>query len=147
MKISLKRKPPPVVPIIPMIDILAILLVFFIIYTEKKSVRPSIRAELAAVANMPTEQLVGANSILAVNSDREAELDGMRIADLSRLPDYLRAFKKAQPERKLELELDQRLPLSDVIFVWDVLTQVGYKVKDVPLRVRAAELGDSSERN
>ncbi len=139
MNFYAKRKGPPIVPIIPMIDILSILLVFFIVYTEKKQTRPAFNPELPATANLPTVNLRGTSSILAVAADGSLALDGMSIPSFEMLPDYLKSFASENQGRRVELELDQSLPLGRVIFVWDALTQAGYEVKDVPLRVKSAQ--------
>lgn len=135
------------VPIVPMIDILFILLIFFIVATTFKKPRPVLQIELPTVREVPTVTETESRSTLSISAEGVVSLDSLRIPN-GLLEAYLKAFLKENPGRKLELEADRRLPLEELLGVWDSLTKAGILIKDVPARIKLPEEGgdhDSSD--
>ena len=128
------------VPIVPMIDILFILLIFFIVSTTFKKPRPVLQIELPTVREVPTVTETESRSTLSISAEGVVSLDSMRIPD-GLLEAYLKAFLKENPGRKLELEADRRLPLEELLGVWDSLTKAGILINDVPARIKLPEEG------
>jgi biopolymer transport protein ExbD len=126
------------VPIVPMIDILFILLVFFIVSTTFKKSRPILRIELPTVREIPTDEVVEARSVIAVDAMGNITLDTLAVPE-GLLEAYLAAYQKQNPGRKLELEADKKLPLERLLHVWDALTKAGIPIKDVPARIKVAD--------
>lgn len=123
------------VPIVPMIDILFILLVFFIVSTNFKKPRNVLRIELPTVREVPSEKIVDARSVIAVDALGNITLDSLAVPEGLLMP-YLSAYQKQNPGRKLELEADRKLPIERLIYVWDSLTKAGIPIKDVPARIQ-----------
>jgi biopolymer transport protein ExbD len=134
------RKRQPIVPIIAMIDILTILLIFFIATTVFKEPRPILRIELPTVREVATSTTVESRSVLAVAADGKVTLDALSVPD-GFLEQYLAAFIKENPGRKLELEADRNLTVEALLKVWDALTKAGIEIKDVPARIRLPGAG------
>lgn len=128
------------VPIVPMIDILFILLIFFIVATTFKKPRPVLQIELPTVREVPTVTETESRSTLSISAEGVVSLDSLRIPN-GLLEAYLKAFLKENPGRKLELEADRRLPLEELLGVWDSLTKAGILIKDVPARIKLPEEG------
>lgn len=123
------------VPIVPMIDILFILLVFFIVSTTFKKPRNILRIELPTVREIPSAQVADSRSVLAVDATGKITLDALAVPD-GLLGPYLDAYRKQNPNRKLELEADKQLPLEQLLGVWESLTKSGFEIKDVPARIK-----------
>lgn len=126
------------VPIVSLIDILFILLVFFIVTMTFKKPRDVLEIELPTVKEIASGQLADARSVIAVDALGNVTLDGISVPE-GLLGSYLTEFQKQNPERKLELEADRRLPLERLLQVWDALSKAGIKIKEVPARIKAAE--------
>lgn len=126
------------VPIVPMIDILFILLIFFIVSTQFKKPRHVLRIELPTVREVPSEKVADARSVIAVDALGNVTLDGLQVPE-GLLESYLAAYQKQNPGRKLELEADRKLPLEQLLAVWDSLLKAGIQIKDVPARIRLPE--------
>jgi biopolymer transport protein ExbD len=129
------------VPIVPMIDILFILLIFFIVSTQFKKPRNVLRIELPTVREVPSEKVTDSRSVISVNADGVVTLDGVKVLD-GLLESYLAAYKKQNPGRKLELEADRKLPLEQLLAIWDSMLKAGIQIKDVPARIRLPEKSD-----
>ena len=123
------------VPIVPMIDILLFMLIFSVVTTTFKRPRSTIRIELPVVHEIPAESTTETRSILSVDASGNATLDAANIPN-GLLDEYLTAFRKTNPGRKLELEADKNLPLAKLLTLWDALTKAGFPVKDVPARIQ-----------
>lgn len=123
------------VPIVPMIDILFILLVFFIVSTTFKKPREILQIELPTVNEIPSETVVETRSVIAVDSTGRITLDSLAVPD-GLLDSYLQAYQKQNPNRKLELEADRRVPLETLLKIWDSLSKAGIKIKEVPARIK-----------
>jgi len=134
------QRKPALVPIIPMIDILFILLIFFIVATTFKKPRPVLQIELPTIREVPTVTETESRSVLSVSAEGDISLDSLRVPN-GLLEAYLRAYLKENPGRQLELEADRRLPLENLLAVWDSLTKAGIRIKDVPARIRLPEQG------
>ena len=126
------------VTIIPMIDILLIMLVFFIVTTAFKKPRDILRIELPTVRNIPSDTVLAAHSVIALDALGHVTLDSLAVPD-GLLESYLAAYQKQNPGRKLELEADKKLPLERLLQVWDALTKAGINIKDVPARIKLAD--------
>ena len=123
--------------IIPMIDILLILLIFSIVTMSFKKPRDILRIELPTVREIPSDKIVAARSVIAVDALGNITLDSLAVPE-GLLESYLAAYQKQNPGRKLELEADKKLPLERLLQVWDSLTKAGIQIKDVPARVRVS---------
>jgi len=130
-------------PIVPMIDILFILLIFFIVSTTFKKRRPVLRIELPTVREVASDTVEESSSVLAISAEGDVTLDSLRVPS-GLLGAYLKAFLKENPGRRLELEADRRLPLENLLEVWDALTEAGIRVKDVPARIKLPANSDDS---
>lgn len=126
------------VTIIPMIDILLIMLVFFIVTTAFKKPRDILRIELPTVREIPSDTMVAARSVIAVDALGNISLDSLAVPE-GLLQSYLIAYQKQNPGRKLELEADRKLPLERLLHVWDALTKAGIAIKDVPARIKLSD--------
>jgi len=131
------------VQIIPMIDILIVLLIFFITSTHFKKPRDVMRIELPTVREVPSDQVADQRSVIAVDAAGNVSLDSLKVPE-GLLESYLIAYRKQNPNGKLELEADKQLPLERLLAVWDALTKAGIEIKDVPARIRLPEKGQSS---
>jgi biopolymer transport protein ExbD len=126
------------VQIIPMIDILLIMLVFFIVTTVFKKPRDILRIELPTVREIPSDKVLAARSVIAVDALGNISLDSLAVPE-GLLQSYLIAYQKQNPGRKLELEADKKLPLERLLHVWDALTKAGIEIKDVPARIKLSD--------
>lgn len=126
------------VQIIPMIDILLIMLVFFIVTTVFKKPRDILRIELPTVREIPSDKLLAARSVIAVDALGNISLDALAVPE-GLLQSYLAAYQKQNPGRKLELEADRKLPLERLLQVWDSLIKAGIEIKDVPARIKVPD--------
>lgn len=126
------------IQIIPMIDILLILLIYFATSTVFKKPRDVLHIELPTVRETPSEQVTDTRTALAVDSAGNISLDGVAVPT-GLLGNYLSAWEKQNPGRKLELEADEKLPLGQLIGIWDALTKAGIAIKDVPARIKTGK--------
>lgn len=126
------------VPIVPMIDILFILLVFFIVSTTFKKPREVLQIELPTIKEIPSDTVTDTRSIIAVDAVGNITLDTLIVPE-GLLGTYLKVFQKQNPDRKLELEADRRVPLERLLEIWDALGKVGISIKDVPARIKVSE--------
>jgi biopolymer transport protein ExbD len=64
----------------------------------------------------------------------------MRLADapvnLRGLAGALKKMKAALPDAKIELKADDDVSLQLLLQVWEILTEQGFPIKDVPVRVQ-----------
>jgi biopolymer transport protein ExbD len=126
------------VPIVPMIDILFIVLVYLVVSTEQKRPRDILRIELPTVREVPSEQVTDRRAVIAVDALGNLTLEGLRVPE-GLLESYLAAFQKQNPGRKLELEADRKVPLQDLLSIWDSLRKAGIPVTEVPARIKIPE--------
>jgi len=134
VKFYTQRRSAPVVPLVSLIDILTILLLFFIVtmtFPEKKH---------ALTINLPKSSgLQGASApegrlVVAVGADERVLLGDQEVA-LGDLGAALGRLRAENPDVKLELKADEKLPLGVLVKVWDAFNQAGIAVKDVPARI------------
>lgn len=119
------------VPIVPMIDILFILLIFFIVSTNFKRPRHQMQITLPTAKDVATTKVVEEMSVLAVDAEGRLALEGAAVpSDL--LDSYLQAWRKVNPDRKLEIEADEKAPFGKMVEVWGALTRVG--IQAMPTR-------------
>lgn len=121
-----------------MIDILLIMLIFFIVTTTFKKPRDILRIELPTVREIPSDKVVAARSVIAVDAAGKVSLDSLAVPE-GLLQSYLVAYQKQNPGRKLELEADKKLPLERLLQIWDALAKAGIKINDVPARIKLPE--------
>lgn len=126
------------VPIVPLIDILAILLIFVIVTSTRKKPRPVVPIDLPTVREIESATLQQERVILAATADGKMFLDNLEIPE-GQLPRFLSAFKNVNPDKKLELEADETIPLSRLFEIWEALTEVGIELKEVPARIKIQE--------
>ena len=126
-------------PIIPLVDILVTILIFVIVtYDSKKTPRPALTIELPTIKKVASNEITESRSILAVDANGRIMIDDQAVIP-GMLVEYLRAFQKANPGRKLELEADKSINLEQLFIVWDALAEVGIQIKEVPARIRISE--------
>ena len=123
------------VPIVPMIDILFILLIFFIVSTNFTRPRHQLQISLPTAKDLPTQKVMTEMSVLAIDGSGTIALEGAIVPD-DLLISYLEAWRKLNPERNLEIELDQKAPSGKLIEVMGALTRLG--IKTMPTRVLKA---------
>lgn len=123
------------VPIVPMIDILFIVLIYLVVSTEQKRPRDILRIELPTVREIPSDQVTERRAIIAADAIGNLTLDGLPVTE-GHLESYLAAYIKRNPGRKLELEADRKLPLQDLLGIWDSLRKAGIPVTEVPARIK-----------
>jgi biopolymer transport protein ExbD len=124
------------VPILPLIDILFILLVYVIVTTNPKKPRKTLQIELPTVKEIPSEKVTDSRSVIAVDAEGNITLDALLVPE-GLLGPYLSAFQKQNPSQKHELEADRRLPLENLLKIWDALGKGGISIKEVPARIKA----------
>lgn len=142
MEFHRQKRQTPSVPILPLIDILVILLIFFVVTTQFKKKRHTLKIDLPSVSALPTEVEVKENSIIAISKDGEFVLNAVRV-DRDQLLAYLVAYQEIKPEARFELEQDEGAAEKDELFVLETLTQAGFKY--ISKRVRVS--GDGSDEN
>ncbi len=121
------------VPIVPMIDILFILLIFFIVSTNFKRPRHQLQITLPTSKDLAVTTVVEEMSVLAINAEGRFALEGADVpADL--LDAYLQSWRKLNPNRKLEVEADEKAPFGKMLEVWGALTRIG--IQGMPTRTR-----------
>lgn len=123
-------------PIIPLVDILVTILIFVIVtYDSKKKPRPAITIDLPTIKEVSSNEITESRSVLSLDANGRSMIDDQAVIP-GLLVEYLKAFQKANPDRKLELEADKSVSLEQLFVVWDALAEVGIKIKDVPARIR-----------
>ncbi len=126
------------VAIIPLIDILFVLLIFIIVTSVPKKPRDVLRIELPTVREVPSDTVADVRSTIAVDKLGNVTLDSLVVPD-GLLENYLIAYKKENPDRRLELEADRNIPLERLLKIWDALTKSGIEIKDVPARIKTGK--------
>jgi biopolymer transport protein ExbD len=94
-----------------------------------------LQIELPTVKEIPSETTTESRSVIAVDAEGNITLDALPIPD-GLLNIYLDVFQKQNPGRKLELEADRRLPLENLLKIWDALGKAGISIKEVPARIK-----------
>ncbi len=118
------------IPIVSLIDILVILLVYFVVSTQFKKKRDVLDVNLALTQEMQTQKLVQPAAVLSISATGEMSLEATRIPE-GFLLDFLKTFRKQNPDRKLEVKPDKNASWQSMVTVWDALTKAGFQVKDV----------------
>ncbi|MDF1787776.1 MAG: biopolymer transporter ExbD [Verrucomicrobiales bacterium] len=135
MHIATRRRRTPIIPIIPLMDILVILLIFFMLTTTFPEKRESLAIDLPKVTNLPASTKIDHRITLEIAQNNE-----MRLADapvnLRGLAGALKKMKAALPDAKIELKADDDVSLQLLLQVWEILTEQGFPIKDVPVRVQ-----------
>lgn len=134
MNFLVKKRPKPVLQIIAMIDILIVLLIFLVATTTFKEAQSSVSVSLPKSESLATGEAPIARLGLSVTKEEKIFLGDQPVA-LDDLVAALQAAKSAQPDVKLELRLDEKVPFGTLIKVWEGLKNAGYKMNEVPARV------------
>jgi biopolymer transport protein ExbD len=134
MKFVTSRRSNPVVPIVSLIDILAILLIFFIFTTTFKKREALVNLSLPQSSELAQASDVTERVSLSVTVDERIVLGEQEVL-LDDLGAALRAFRDRSPAAKLELRVDEEVPLGFLVQVWDEASGVGVKIGDIPLRI------------
>ncbi len=140
MEFHRQKKQTPSVPILPLIDILVILLIFFVVTTQFKKKRHTLKIDLPTVSALPTEIEVKENSVIAISKEGKFVLNAVRV-ERDQLLTYLQAYQEIKPDARFELEQDEGAAEKDELFVLETLTQAGFKYISKRVRLR----GDDSD--
>lgn len=136
MRIVTRRRRTPIVPIIPLMDILVILLIFFMLTTTFPEKQESLAIDLPQVTHLPEVEVRDRRISLEVAENGEMRLAGAPV-DIRGLAGALGKMREALPDAKLELRADEKVSLQLLLQVWEILTQQGYPIKEVPVTVRS----------
>lgn len=134
MKFHIDKRNIPAIPIVALIDILVILLIFFIVTMQPKKKRDLLNVSMPVVSGMETNEILEPRTILAMNEDGQISLNGISV-DVNSLVDYLKVLKEGSPNAKLEMELDKRVRLEQMIMISEALREAGFD-SDLPTRVK-----------
>ena len=134
MKFVASRRSNPVVPIVSLIDILAILLIFFIFTTTFKKREALVNLSLPQSSELAQTTDAKERVSLSVTVDEKIVLGEQEVL-LADLGAALLSFRERSPEAKLELRVDEEVPLGFLVQVWDKASGVGVKIGDIPLRI------------
>jgi biopolymer transport protein ExbD len=134
MEFYRRKKQTPTVPILPLIDILTILLIFFVVTTQFKTKRHTLKIDLPSVSALPTEIEVRDNSVIVITKDGKFVLNATRV-ERDELMAYLEAYREIKPNAKFELEQDEGATEKDELFVLETLTQAGFKYISKRVRI------------
>ena len=134
MKFVTSRSSNPVVPIVSLIDILAILLIFFIFTTTFKKREALVNLSLPQSSELDQATDITERVSLSVTVDEKIAL-GEQEVSLKDLGAALLEFRQRSPAAKLELRVDEEVPLGFLVQVWDEASGVGVKIGDIPLRI------------
>lgn len=124
----------PSVPIVSLIDILAILLIFFIATTTFKKRESLVNVTLPQSSEMESTAESAQRVALVLTEDEQIFL-GDQSLTVESLPAALRQFKLSNPEGKLELKADQKVPIGLLVKIWDAATKAEVKIDEIPLRI------------
>lgn len=133
MKFECPKRHIPAIPIVALIDILVILLIFFIVTMQPKKKRPILDVSMPTVTEVEVKQIVEPRTILAMNQNGDISLGGINVHEKMLIP-YLKTLREQNPSTKLELELDKRVRLEQMIMISEALTQAGFEA-NLPTRV------------
>ncbi len=135
MNFHVKRRAKPVLQIISMIDILIILLIFLVVTTTFREAQSAIHVSLPKGDALAAPIAEAARLEISVNQAAEIFL-GEQALTIETLAAGLQQTKAAQPDRKLALRIDEQVPFGTLVKVWEALRTAGYKMNEVPTRVR-----------
>ncbi len=143
MEFHRRKKQTPTVPILPLIDILTILLIFFVVTTQFKKKRHTLKIDLPSVSALPTEVEVRENSVIAISKEGKFVLNATRV-ERDQLLSYLKAYREIKPDARFELEQDEGATEKDELFVLETLTQAGFKYISKRVRLKGSKENDSN---
>ena len=138
MEFYRQKKQTPTVPILPLIDILTILLIFFVVTTQFKTKRHTLKIDLPSVSALPTEVEVRENSVIVITEDGKFLINATRV-ERDQLLASLEAYREIKPDAKFELEQDERATEKDELFVLETLTQAGFKYISKRVQLKPSE--------
>ncbi|MFT5906721.1 MAG: biopolymer transport protein ExbD [Cryomorphaceae bacterium] len=142
MEFHRRKKQTPTVPILPLIDILTILLIFFVVTTQFKKKRHTLKIDLPSVSALPTVLEVRENSVIAISKEGKFVLNTTRV-ERDQLLSYLVAYREIKPDARFELEQDEGATEKDELFVLETLTQAGFKYISKRVRLKGSQENDS----
>jgi biopolymer transport protein ExbD len=118
------------------------LLIFFVVTTQFKTKRHTLKIDLPSVSALPTEVEVRDNSVIAITKEGKFVLNATRV-ERDQLQAYLVAYREIKPDAKFELEQDEGATEKDELFVLETLTQVGFKFISKRVRLKSGQETDS----
>ena len=110
-------KKPVAVPIVPLIDILVTLLFFFIVTMreyEEPIPSPEMKVSLPTVNSLKVTTVTKARSVLSLNKEGTAEIDGLPIVE-GLLKETLIANRDLRKGLKLVLRADEDCPWGKIL--------------------------------
>ena len=136
MEFHQRRKPTPSVPILPLIDILTILLIFFVVTTQFKKKKHTLKIEIPQSNGTPLNITVAETSIVAISKTGEYSLNEVNVSK-EELLKFLQYHKEDKPNAKFIIEQDKWTPALYLAFARDQIFNAGFK--DVHLRLLTAD--------
>lgn len=134
MRIHIEKRRIPAIPIVALIDILVILLIFFIVTMQPKKKRNLLNVSMPSVSEMEVKEVVEPRTVLAMDAAGQISLNGIQVEG-ELLVDYLKVLKEGNASVKLEMELDKRVRLEQMISISEALREAGFE-SDLPTRVK-----------
>lgn len=134
MQFYKKRPTSAAVPIVPMIDILTILLIFFIIHTQWRKPQHFLKIDVPSTEYIQGSETEVVRDVLTVSADSQIMFNG-QIVTVEQLPDLLRQYKRDNPGKMLQQDIDKKAPVEMLVKIFDALTAAGIDVTEVPFRI------------
>jgi biopolymer transport protein ExbD len=134
MNFYTRRKSRPVLQIISMIDILIVLLIFLVVTTTFRESSNHLRLNLPRSGSSSTGGDPVPRLALTVTKD-EVIYVGEAPVSAENLISALEDARTSRPDVKLELRMDEKVPLGTTVKIWDALKIAGFEMKDVPFRM------------
>ena len=131
-------KKPVAVPIVPLIDILVTLLFFFIVTMreyEEPIPSPEMKVSLPTVNSLKVTTVTKARSVLSLNKEGTAEIDGLPIVE-GLLKETLIANRDLRKGLKLVLRADEACPWGKILAAHSAAVQAGYGDDELIYRVK-----------
>ncbi len=132
MEFHSRRKPTPSVPILPLIDILTILLIFFVVTTQFKKKKHTLKIQLPTSNGTPLSLTVSDTAVVAISKEGKYSLNEVQVSK-EELLKFLSFYKEDKPKAKFIIEQDQWTPALYFAFARDMIFKAGFT--DVSERV------------
>lgn len=142
MKFHRPVQKPVNVPIVALIDILVCLLFFLIVTQSKmdtKVPRSEMKVTLPTANSLKVNTVTVARSVLSLNAEGEAEIDGLNVID-GFLKETLIANRRERAGLKLVLRADKACPWGKILEAHSAAVQAGYGKDEVIYRVTKSAL-------
>jgi biopolymer transport protein ExbD len=137
MSFYVKKRSLPIIPVISLIDIMTVLLIFFVVTTtfKKKTSTGALKITLPSSQQMKIAPEQTTRTAVSVDAASEITV-GTQATTIENLSATLLQLKQAQPQLKLELKADEKVPLGTLVKIWDALAAAGYQINsDVPTKI------------